>query len=219
MAKYLIFDTETDGLTTTGPDSGTANILEFAYILYDEDSGDISHGQMYFNTDHEIPYGASKVNGLTRSKLAHLSHGIYFDERIEDIQKVFHSADILVGHNSDSYDLPLMFSNFRKYGKSLSRTAEGVEKIWDTYDTMLHAKSVVPRRPNYGNSKRPYYGPKLVTAYAWVANNLYRKTASDLDKLFEQTFELTGTAHEAFYDVWMTFCVFKALKGLESRGG
>ena len=213
MAKALIFDTETTGLSTE-----SSKVLEFAYMLLDHETGNVEHDVMYFNTDEEVPAAASIVNGLTRAKLGSLSSGLYFDERLEEMREVFHKADILVGHNIKSYDIPLMMSNFRMYGQSLSKLPDGKEKVWQTYDTMLHAKDLVPRAQHKAHSggRSVYYGPKLVTTYAWICKVAYGKTASDMDAIFNTTYSTQGCAHEALYDVWMSFVAYKGLLALNA---
>lgn len=212
MAKVLVFDLETDGLSTA-----SSCVLEFAYMLWDSDTGSTESDVMYFNIDHEVPFAASRVNGLTRTKLAALSSGLYFDERMDEIRGVFHKAGVLVGHNAEEFDIPMIMSNFRKYGSSLSRSVEGRERIWKTYDTMVHAKDVVPRAQHKGHhtGNRKYYGPKLTTAYAWICNNVYKKNPSDMDGIFNATYSTQGSAHEALYDVWMTFVLYKGLLAMK----
>lgn len=207
MPKYMVFDIETTGL-----DVQTAKVLELGYILWNSETRESTHGKMYFNTDDEVPYKAAAVNGLSKHKLQMLSNGCYFEDRLEEIKKVFHSADVLVGHNIEAYDLPIVKNNCIACGDRLSRSPDGTLKTWKTYDTLIHSKGVLDNGSQRGAQFRGrYYGPKLKVAYASVCNKVYRQKPSDLDALFTRDYGTVGQAHEALYDVWMTFVVFRGL--------
>lgn len=206
MAKHLIFDLEASGLSTQ-----TANILEFAYIIWDDEQSSLEHGRQYFMTDDEVPYGASKVNGLTKARLDVLSSGMYFEDYVDSIKALFATADVIVGHNVISFDMPMLSHSCQRAKNPLNLDSDGNTRMWKMYDTMIHAKEIMPRLPN---QRGVYHGPRLTNFYAHVCRTVYKHSTTDLDNMFETTCSTQGAAHEGLYDVWMTYIGYRALLSL-----
>ena len=214
--KAFIFDLEATGL-----DVMTSDVCSIGYIIYDTEENKSSSSLQYFAIDHEVPYSASKVNGLTQAKLEALSNGTTFLDYSDELLDIMRGCDILVGHNSNSFDIPLLRANFARAGRRMVKDeAKFVNKLstltdlsnigWDTFDTIVAGKAFM-----HLNTK---YGPKLGVLYNEVCSKLYHTTKENMDKIFASTRGKSGSVHEADYDVWMTFVIFRAfLPSLSKR--
>ncbi len=102
----IFFDTETSGLHP-------GEICQLSYVLEDERS---VRAKNFFFTVDSVEYGAYMVHGLSVEKLKALSGGKRFGDFIEEIEKDFLSADVVVAHNF-SFDSMFMRKEFERLGK------------------------------------------------------------------------------------------------------
>ncbi len=85
----IIFDTEATDLTP-------GQICQLSMLVVTD--GQISGQNLYFSVD-QMSEGAFEVHGLSMEMLSELSGGQYFEDRAEELLKLFNSADLVVGHN------------------------------------------------------------------------------------------------------------------------
>lgn len=74
------------------------------------------HRREIFATPYEVPADASRVNGLTRSKLNELSGGLSLEQSKSLIESYLYSGYNLIGYNINKYDLPVINSNVMNIG-------------------------------------------------------------------------------------------------------
>lgn len=136
--KMLLFlDTETTGLAP-------GNICQLSYVMQ-SDSGVIAKN-MFFKVDH-VPKEAVAIHGFSAEKLKVLSNGLTFKDRIEEIEKDFSQANVIVAHNF-SFDYSFLREEFLRQNKVFTYSK--------SYCSM---KSTVPvcklKRPNSAGFKYP----------------------------------------------------------------
>ncbi len=99
MIIYL--DTETTGLRP-------GKICQLSYVMQDENGTTAKN--LYFSVDY-VEAGALSVHGLSPQKLKVLSGGKTFQDCIEEIEKDFSKADLVVCHNV-SFDFMFLTAEF-----------------------------------------------------------------------------------------------------------
>ncbi len=109
----LYFDTETTGLYP-------GEICQLAYLMQDAEKTVAKN--MFFSVDY-VEVGAFAVHGFSPSVLAELSDGKIFCDRIDEIEKDFLSADVVVAHNS-AFDFSFMRKEFERCGREFCVNAE-----------------------------------------------------------------------------------------------
>lgn len=97
----LYFDTETTGLKP-------GNICQLSYLMQDKFKTIAKN--FFFTVDH-VEYGAYLLHGFSVEKLKTLSGGKVFLDHIDEIEKDFLSADLIVAHNLE-FDYKFMCKEF-----------------------------------------------------------------------------------------------------------
>lgn len=104
MILYL--DTETTGLYP-------GKICQLSYIM--QDKSGVTAKNFFFSVDF-VEYGAYLVHGLSPEILKELSDGKVFADCIEEIERDFLSAGVIVSHNF-SFDFSFLREEFLRAGK------------------------------------------------------------------------------------------------------
>lgn len=98
--KIIYFDTETTGLNPVGNMVGgvlyPGQICQLAYII--QTNGVLVPKNFFFKVQYISP-SASAVTGLTVPICAYLSSGRVFSDDVDEIQRDFAEADLVVAHN------------------------------------------------------------------------------------------------------------------------
>lgn len=158
----------------------------------------------YFATVREVPSDASRVNGLTRSKLHILSGGKALEEQYDSLRTFLYSNYIAIGYNVD-YDISVITNNVMRVG-------------WPKpiFSSVIDVLGMV-RKLDW--DEKPF-NFKLETVY----NHVIRLQGSSADankKLFASLIKRTSLdrttsigdikdeAHNAAWDAYMTYRVYK----------
>lgn len=170
---YIVLDIETNGLAKD------CKILEIAYDIYDKDF------QLIDRKSHLLNDGSDTTDYFNKISLERIQkEGIHPKEVLmildADMQKCTH----IIGHNSDSFDIPRIINYSKKYEIELHLPMTQI-------DTMKISKSYVGLR----NSKNQLKYPTL--------NELYWH-------LFNKNMD-TDESHTGSYDVKITAICFKEL--------
>lgn len=129
--NYVVFDLETTGLSPVRDE-----IIEISALRVRNGAVEEAFSTLV-NPDMPIPWGASRVNGIT-------------DEMVSDAPRLsealaafldFVGEDVLVGHNIHSFDLPFVYEGAKK---ALNRQIHN-----DYVDTLYFAKSCIPQLGHY----------------------------------------------------------------------
>lgn len=107
--RVVVFDTE-----TTGFKSGPNTITQLAAIELDGDRREAYN--FFFLCDNLNPY-VEKMTGLTSAKLFELSEGKVFENRVEEIERLFNGARV-VGYNV-TFDIRFLKSELENCGRSI----------------------------------------------------------------------------------------------------
>lgn len=102
--KYVVFDTETTGLTF-----GKDDVIQLAYVVLNDNLQIIDAGSKYNNTDVEISAGALNVHGITKQFLDEKA-GSRFLKDVIDSDKYFNGEEkdiIYLAYNS-SFDINII---------------------------------------------------------------------------------------------------------------
>ena len=126
VADYVVFDLETTGMSPVFDE-----IIEISAIRVEKGTA-VEEFSTLVNPGRSIPYGATRVNGIT-------------DEMVADAPKAdaalrafldFAGKSVLVGHNIGSFDLNFVCNAAQRlFGRSVEN---------DYIDTLWMAKSCLP---------------------------------------------------------------------------
>lgn len=122
MKRILFFDTETNGLPRNfnAPAFETSNwprLLQFGYILADEDRNVLDEGGFLIRPDgFTVPTSASNIHHITTEKAT--AEGISLSDALSKIQSLVSNVDLLVGHNV-SFDIHIVDAEFYRTQKVL----------------------------------------------------------------------------------------------------
>ena len=179
----LYFDTETTGLRP-------GHIIQLAYIL---DYGDnVIAKNFYFKVEYIEP-SAMAVHGITLEKLNTLSGGMVFYDHINEIEKDFLSADLLVAHNF-TFDFYFMVNEFKLNFKQF--------QFKESFDTMKYFTPIL-KLPTERGKHLKY--PKLNELFTYF--DVY---PFEIAKFCQEKFNLSiDHPHDAAFD---TAAMFLAVK-------
>lgn len=171
MILYL--DTETTGLYP-------GNICQLSYVMQSINGAQAKN--FYFAVD-EVEYGAYKVHGLSPEILYKLSNGQTFGDKIEEIEKDFQSADLVVAHNT-AFDFMFLRKEF-----------EGCGRDFIVNNEFCSMKKMTPICKIMRSSGKGYKYPKLseLCRYFFISD----------DVILEETKKLFGETnwyHDARFD-------------------
>lgn len=187
---YTVFDIETTGLNTYKDD-----ILSFGFIRFNSDFEILASDTLYFykqgyNVEHNK---ASEVHGLTEKFLKQ-----YKDEFNDNATRMYAICynSVLIGKNSDAFDIPFVTNFFLKNIDSLPKLV-----IKSSYDLQTHFK-------NYYKDKTGSTRAGKLGEYA----ELLGITKEDIDAVYNSLPTKDNASihlHGALYDSVVTFMVFK----------
>lgn len=135
--SLIFFDTETTGLSNTGPVYQGHRIVEVAALLCD-DGFEYQEYQSYINPQCEVSEGAFKVHGLSNDFLSTFP---LFEEQADAFLK-FISGHTLVAHNA-AFDLAFLNHELALLGKKPLQ-----EYCVDVIDTLVIARKKFPGQKN-----------------------------------------------------------------------
>ena len=105
VADYVVFDLETTGISPK-----TDEVVEISAVK-------VEHGKVtdefstLVNPKQRIPYGASRVNGITDDMVAEAP---FFEQVLEEFLE-FIKGFVLVGHNIARFDMNFLYRDVEKY--------------------------------------------------------------------------------------------------------
>ena len=105
VADYVVFDLETTGISPK-----TDEVVEISAVK-------VEHGKVtdefstLVNPKQRIPYGASRVNGITDDMVAEAP---FFEQVLEEFLE-FIEGFVLVGHNIARFDMNFLYRDVEKY--------------------------------------------------------------------------------------------------------
>ena len=105
----LYFDTETTSLYP-------GKICQLSYVIQ---NGREERGKNFFFSVPHVDYGAYIVHGFSVERLKVLSNGKTFKDYIDEIEKDFSSADVIVAHNF-SFDSMFLRSEFESENRTFT---------------------------------------------------------------------------------------------------
>lgn len=182
--KRIYYDLETTSLST-----GLAEILQIAYIIYDEDSDMLTSYSQYYYPDNEVPASAAAVNGLSKGKLEFLSEGKIFEDDAHAICELFSEGHVICGFNSDAYDNAVLRNRLRDLGEELPANLT-------THDVLKKIRRLYPSESH----KQEVFFRKLI--------NKRGIEQSDINSLFSRVFPQADIKfHDARYDAFCTLLI------------
>ena len=141
VADYVVFDLETTGISPK-----TDEVVEISAVK-------VEHGKVtdefstLVNPKQRIPYGASRVNGITDDMVAEAP---FFEQVLEEFLE-FIEGFVLVGHNIARFDMNFLYRDVEKYfERSLPN---------DYIDTLQMARRELPNLEHHRlTDLAEYYG-------------------------------------------------------------
>ena len=111
---YVTFDLETSGLNVNSD-----HIMQIAMILSDDNFNTIKEYCHLINPEceFEVNPGAFEKTGISKEMVQ--ESGVPFSKAINDIQNMLNEADVLVSYNGNKFDIPFLYNEFARFGKSL----------------------------------------------------------------------------------------------------
>ena len=141
VADYVVFDLETTGISPK-----TDEVVEISAVK-------VEHGKVtdefstLVNPKQRIPYGASRVNGITDDMVAEAP---FFEQVLQEFLE-FIEGFVLVGHNIARFDMNFLYRDVEKYfERSLPN---------DYIDTLQMARRELPNLEHHRlTDLAEYYG-------------------------------------------------------------
>ena len=169
----IFFDTETTDLYP-------GQICQLTYLMQDRER--ISAKNFFFSVKEVMP-GAQSVHGFSKEKLEELSLGKIFSDNIDEIERDFLSADLVVAHNL-SFDGMFMRKEFERVGK-----------IFKVKEDMCSMKESVSSCKLSRTNGRGYKYPKLSELCDFVG-----VSERDIILATKQFFNASTSFHDARFD-------------------
>lgn len=191
---FTILDIETTGLKKHSDD-----ILEVGYIQTNENCQLLRSGVFYFYKDEfNIESDAQRVHGLTREFLSGYKNE--FDASLTKLYTLFRRG-IIVGKNSTKFDIPFIQIFLKRYESGLSDV-----NCRDSIDLQTVFTPVYRKWYEKMTGNNP--GRKLGTLEELMEVIGY--TDEQVRSMFkEQVADDRSVAHNALYDTFMTYLLFK----------
>ena len=128
---YVVFDLETTGISPK-----TDEVVEISAVKV-QSGTPVDEFSTLVNPGRKIPYGASRVNGITDKMVADSPS---FKEVLEKFLE-FADGFVLVGHNIANFDMKFLYRDARRfYGRVPSN---------NYVDTLVMARRHLPRLPHH----------------------------------------------------------------------
>lgn len=129
--NYVVFDLETTGISVKSDE-----VIEISALKV-RDGKVVDEFSTLVNPGRSIPYGASRVNGITDEMVADAP--VFFDVLREFFD--FAGDDVLVGHNIHSFDMKFIYRDSQKY---YGRIPDN-----NYLDTLIAARKHLPAMPHH----------------------------------------------------------------------
>ncbi len=180
---FTVIDTETGGL-----DVNTADVWQFAWLTFDSHDQPVDRGSLYFFREGmPMDPGASRVNGLTYEYLSQYKQQ-FFDNLIRMFTVM--NNNILVGYNSDRYDIPLIRNFIMRNGGP-----QFIHRAIDSRDAMQFAMPLYNKGTNSNRWKKL---TDVSAMFGFTEEYIKEKAAEWFPGI------TTRGAHDAVYDVTAT---------------
>lgn len=178
VADYVVFDLETTGISPK-----TDEVVEISAVK-------VEHGKVtdefstLVNPKRRIPYGASRVNGITDDMVAEAP---FFEQVLEEFLE-FIKGFVLVGHNIARFDMNFLYRDVEKYfERSLPN---------DYIDTLQMARRELPDLEHHRlTDLAEYYGISAEGAHR--ALNDCRMNQQVFEKMGNPVYKKQGTDKDA----------------------
>ena len=170
VADYVVFDLETTGISPK-----TDEVVEISAVK-------VEHGKVtdefstLVNPKQRIPYGASRVNGITDDMVAEAP---FFEQVLEEFLE-FIEGFVLVGHNIARFDMNFLYRDVEKYfERSLPN---------DYIDTLQMARRELPNLEHHRlTDLAEYYGISAEGAHralndCWMNQQVFEKMGNPVYK-------------------------------------
>lgn len=130
MKRYLIFDTETNGLPSNRllPLDRQPRCTELFGLLCDEYGNELEVFSSLFNTGEKQSEEVIKITGITDAMLAEAPT---FNSLLVPIDDFFNKADYIVGHNV-TFDIDIITNEFRRSGEEWVRESKPICTVEET---------------------------------------------------------------------------------------
>lgn len=200
--QYIVFDTETTGL------SASDEVVQFAGLLLDEKLDLVNIINFYCQTQVALSPGASEITHLDGKLLHTLSGGKFFEDYYCSVP-VFRFPDLVwIGYNV-SFDCRMINNTLTNNGLPLHNFGNKIVNLDRTEGIYNFDVMQLVAAGNNGIKK------KLADA----ANGLPH-SQDELEQMFQKLLRLTGSPaeicfHNALYDAMVTWLV---LVNRKSRG-
>jgi len=118
MSVYVLFDTETTGLTlpSTVPLERQPYVIEFGALKYNVSNGKISKLSEFIKPPIPIPSEASKINGIFDADVVNAKS---FPKFLPKLHRFFAGVDYCVAHNAE-FDLAVVNHELARCCKSFT---------------------------------------------------------------------------------------------------
>ncbi len=203
----MVFDLETTGFLDKYSKRRSADIIQLAYAIFEDTSGEILEAKNHFFIPkyNNIESGAYEVHGLSEQLLYTYTNKTFEDYITEFTQKLA-SVQVLVGHNIRNFDTEILraYDNV-DLNQELSRLT-----IVDTMTDFTDVLFKVVCNKNSGQWKKEW----LSLSYCYY--NLLCKgydnqnTISSYKRIFNDDTGW-GYFHNAAFDVYINYLVYMDL--------
>lgn len=192
--QYVVIDTETTGIYDSD------DIIQLSQFICDEDLKIKSWTNDYFLTDKAISPSVTNVTGLNRRKLTFLSNNEYFEDKALEYLRTWNQPNtVIIGHNIATFDMRIINANLERHGYPRIDVP--------VIDTMRRYRDLLNLTDKRGNAKYP----KLGELYKYVLDR-FKMTEEEAKKMFEEEFKVEAKAHNALYDIFMTYFSYYLLR-------
>lgn len=192
--KFVVVDVETTGFYNSD------DVIQIGVLEFDNKFNILNLEQAYFNTDKKISSNITNITGLNNPILKAKSSGLYFEDSIGKFEKYLLSGEyVIVGHNI-KFDIRMLNANLERSGFSQI-------KAKNTICTMSKYKQRMGLKQKNGRIK----DPKLGELYNYAIRES-GSTKGKLDGIYTRYSGNDALAHDALYDVYMTYMSYRILK-------
>lgn len=194
--KYVIYDTETTGLTRSD------EVVQFGAIVTDEKFVPQKAVSFYCYSQVPISEGARKVTGLDAKTVHELSGGATFEDRFLNLSFVNDKDVVWISYSANGFDERLVNQTLKNNG--LSEHKFGEKKLYFTdSDKQYTLDAFNAIRLRVFNGKVQKLG-QMAAALGY--------SEEKIDELFKRVIKGNGKFHDALYDSFVLWLVVNKCK-------